>query len=242
MIKIVKKALRKLNIQVSRVQRENPAFLAQQKLVGSSSSSKVTIFDVGAYIGDIALDYYRLFPKADILCFEPFPESFDLLKGNVSAVKNIQLFPFGFGAKTGPQEISSNAFSATNSLLKTDNAGKKTWGEGLLETKERLSVAIKTLDEVVTEQGIDHIDILKLDVQGAEHLVLNGAIKTLKAGKIGLVYTEIILLPTYEGQRHFDETLLRFRELGYRLYDLYNSSYNKNRQLRQVDAIFVLDK
>jgi len=44
---------------------------------------------------------------------------------------------------------------------------------------ERVSVAMRTLDAIVRERGIDHIDILKIDVEGAEELVLRGAARIL---------------------------------------------------------------
>jgi len=238
MKKTVGHLLKKFNLQISRINKENPAFVAQQKLKGQTSNP-LTIFDVGAYQGLIAQDYNRLFPEVNLYCFEPFPESFDLLTANTASLPNIHCLPYGLGAVTGPQTIHANAFSATNSLLPTDAKSAVTWGEGLLETQATVSVKIKTLDNAVKELNVDHIDILKLDVQGAEHLVLEGGEKTLSAGLVDLIYTEIILLPTYEGQLYFDEILLRFRQLGYRLYDVYNPSYNQQKQLRQLDAIFL---
>lgn len=238
MKKAVSNLLKKFNLQVSRINKENPAFVAQQRLT-AGPADQFTIFDVGAYQGLIAQDYNRLFPGAAIYCFEPFPESFDVLSANTTSFPNIHRLNYGLGAATGPQIIHVNAFAATNSLLSTDARGSATWGEGLLETQANVTVEIKTLDDAVAELDLDHIDILKLDVQGAEHLVLDGAQKTLAAGKVTLIYTEVILLPTYEGQLYFDEVLLRFRQLGYRLYDLYNPSYNQQKQLRQVDAIFL---
>lgn len=238
MKKAVSKLLKKFNLQISRINKENPAFIAQQRLKGQRED-KLTIFDVGAYQGLIAQDYNRLFPGADIYCFEPFPESFSVLTANTSRLPNIRRLPYGLGAATGPQVIHANAFAATNSLLSTDSEGATTWGKGLLETQATVSVEIKTLDDAMAELNLDHIDILKLDVQGAEHLVLDGGSKTLSSGNVDLIYTEIILLPTYEGQLYFDEILLRFRQLGYRLYDVYNPSYNQQKQLRQVDAIFT---
>lgn len=238
MKKAVGHLLKKFNLQVSRINKENPAFVAQQRIKGQASSP-LTIFDVGAYHGLIAQEYNRLFPRADIYCFEPFPASFDVLTANTASLPSVRRLPYGLGSTTGQQTIHANAFPATNSLLNTDAEGAAHWGEGLLETKASVLVEIKTLDDAVNELSVDHIDILKLDVQGAEHLVLDGGKKTLSAGYVDLIYTEIILLPTYEGQLYFDEILLRFRQLGYRLYDVYNPSYNQWKQLRQVDAIFL---
>lgn len=237
MKRIINKFLRRLDLRLSRISK-NTAFNTQRELI-STSQQPVVIFDVGAYIGEVAGEYRRLFPGAKIYCFEPFPDSFGKLKETVGNDAGITLLPHGLGEAQGQRQINSNAFAATNSLLKTDEAGKKTWGNGLLETLETITVDIDTLDNVVAAHGINQIDILKLDVQGAEYLVLEGGATTFAAGIVKMVYTEIIVLPTYEGQKSFDEVLALFRKLGFDLYGLYNFSKDAKGKLRQLDAIFV---
>jgi hypothetical protein len=61
----------------------------------------------------------------------------------------------------------------------------------------------------------------------------------LDLGMINMIYTEIIMLPTYEGQIPFDETISLIRSFGFELFNFYNYSYTKKGQLRQVDAIFI---
>jgi hypothetical protein len=57
-----------------------------------------------------------------------------------------------------------------------------------------------------------------------------------------MIYTEIITLPTYEGQRYLDEILGQMRSHGFDLFNFYNYSCTNTGQLRQVDAIFIKSK
>jgi len=54
-----------------------------------------------------------------------------------------------------------------------------------------------------------------------------------------LIYTEIIMLPTYENQLDFDEFIKLMKSFGFRLFNLYNLSLTKEGELRQVDALFL---
>jgi len=70
-------------------------------------------------------------------------------------------------------------------------------------------------------------------------MVLNGAKNSLKKGIVNMIYTEIIMVPTYEGQIPFEETIKLIKSYGFELFNLYNFSLSKEGQLRQVDAIFI---
>jgi hypothetical protein len=98
------------------------------------------------------------------------------------------------------------------------------------------------MDSFLVEKGIQAVDVLKLDVQGAEYLVMKGAEDSLRSRKIRIIYTEIITQPTYVGQRLLHEVLDLFSGYGYQLFNIYNLSVTRDGALRQVDAIFVQDE
>lgn len=199
----------------------------------------LTVFDVGAHHGQTALNFGGRFPKATIYSFEPFPESYEVLQSKCAGHKNIQIYDFGFSDRNCVRELHSNLASATNSLLSTDSEGANTWGENLLDTKDKLELSFKTVDSFIEESGILKIDILKLDVQGAEYLVLEGALGALKNELIDVVYTEVITQPTYVGQKRFDEVLRFFYDLGFDLLFIYDLDSKIGGKLRQVDVVFT---
>jgi FkbM family methyltransferase len=214
--------------------RSDP-FIEQRRLLNKEA---VTIFDVGAHIGDISKVYNDLFPKSTIYSFEPFPQSFAALQKNVQQHQNIHVINFGLADRRGSLPFHENTSSVTNSLLEPDAAADTTWGFGVVRSKGTAHCQFTTLDEFVAENGISFIDILKMDVQGAETQILDGAKKMLAFHRIGLIYTEIITMPTYKDQKPFWEILKRFDDAGMRLYNMYNFSLLGGR-LRQIDAIFL---
>jgi FkbM family methyltransferase len=199
----------------------------------------LTIFDVGAHHGQTARKFRGLFPEARIFSFEPFLESFDVLKRHVAHDPNIRIFDFGLSSRDETSDFNSNSYSETNSLLSSDRLGARTWGEGLLETKEIVRAKFKMLDSVISELQLPKIDILKLDVQGAEHLVMKGAGSACRERRINIIYSEIITQPTYVGQKRLDEALGVFYESGFDLHNIYNLNSSESGRLRQVDAIFT---
>jgi FkbM family methyltransferase len=197
------------------------------------------IFDVGAHHGHVSAMFRKLFPTSTVYAFEPFEESFKRLKENTASDGKIRPFNFGLSDREGTQLFHSNPSSATNSLFSTDESGSQTWGEGLLETKDVVQAEFKTIDSFVAAMEIPRIDLLKLDVQGAEYLVMEGAVATCEKGIVQLLYSEIITQPTYDGQKRFDEALACFYNSGFDLFNIYNLSPTREGRLRQVDAIFT---
>ena len=216
--------------------REDPFTAMQHLLIGIKQP---IIFDVGAHHGHISRHFRTLFPNSTVYSFEPFQDSFEQLKESTASDPGIKVFNFGLGDRNGTQSFNSNSSSATNSLLATDELGSLTWGSGLLETKTIVQAEFRTLDSVLEAMRIPRIDILKLDVQGAEPLVMEGALSACRTGAIGLVYSEIIIQPTYKGQKRFDESLAAFYRNGFDLYNIYNMCYTAEGRLCQVDATFT---
>lgn len=98
---------------------------------------------------------------------------------------------------------------------------------------------------MIDRHAPDRLHILKLDVQGAERSVLEGASASLERQAVDLVYMEIIMAPTYVSQSAFHEYLAWLDARGYVLFDIY-SSVRRNGRLIQADALFasrtLLDK
>ena len=233
---VIRDVLRKLRRKTSLNSPSQSAFNAQKKLLSSIESP--IIFDVGANIGQTTKIYRTIFPAAKIFAFEPYNESFEQLKLKYDEEENTQVFRLALGSTSGHQTFHVNPSSPTNSLLATDGHGPKVWGEGLLETVDTVQVDVVRLDDFLRNIDVDRIDLMKLDVQGAEHLVLEGAIDALRENRISVIFTEIITMPTYVGQISFHEMLRKFDDHNFDLYNIYNLSTVDGR-LRQVDAIFV---
>jgi FkbM family methyltransferase len=229
-------ALRRLGYEFRRLGIPTDEFLEQQRLL--QGSAPLTIIDAGAHHGESARMYKTLFPTAAVYSFEPFPESFGVLQKAIARLPNVQAFNLALSDRAGEVEFNSNKYTATNSILNTAPDVESVWPGGLVDTKERIRVKTTTLDGFCQEHSIASIDLLKLDVQGAEPLVLKGCEKMLRHGKVRLVYTEILTLPSYTGQIELHEFLRMMQDYGFELFNLYNLNVTTAGQLRQIDAIF----
>jgi len=213
------------------------AFTAMRSLLARVENP--IIFDGGAFIGAIAKLFRGLFPTSTVYSFEPCRETFASLEANVADDPKIRAFNFGLSDRDGTQPFYLNESPMTNSLLASDDLAILTWGPGLLETQTIDEAQFRTIDSVLLEMNIPRIDLLKLDVQGAEGRVMSGASGACGRGIIGLVYSEIITQPTYRGQKRFDKALAPFYDSGFDLYNCYHGTCTSDGRLRAVDAIFT---
>jgi FkbM family methyltransferase len=217
---------------------ERDPFLVTKMLV---SARQPMIFDVGANVGKTALKYRSIFPNSLIHCFEPFPDSFKLLSEALAQDGDSKTHLLALSDVVGVANLSVNQSKATNSLLPSDRRAAQYWGGNWLETEAEIEVKTDTIDEFCKQHKIDRIDILKLDVQGAEYSVLKGAHQMLTRQAIDIVYMEMITAPTYIGQRKLHEYLELFATYDYEIFDFYNSLH-KNSRLIQTDNIMVSSK
>jgi FkbM family methyltransferase len=201
-------------------------------------SPEPVVFDVGAHVGSMAGEYLRRMPGAFVHCFEPNPAAYEELRRNLAGNPRVAFHSIALAGSVGRASLHVNAFGPTSSLLASDERGASYWGEGLLDTRRTMEVGTTTLDAFCAAKGIERIDVLKLDVQGAELSVLEGARRMLTEQRIALVYFEMILAPTYRGQAGLDAYMNLLTAHDYRLFGLYAPMY-KRRRLIQADLLFV---
>ena len=118
-----------------------------------------TIFDVGANVGQSAKTYRRLYPNADIWSFEPFPATYKTLCRSLSD-ERFHPTQLALSDRISKTELNIGAQSITNSLLRRET-----------DTGETIEVQTDTIDHFCWANGISNIDILKVDVEGAERLL-----------------------------------------------------------------------
>jgi FkbM family methyltransferase len=203
--------------------------------------SAPVIFDVGANVGTTSEKYRHLFPGAKIFAFEPFSDAFEQLEQRVRGDSQIVHCKFALGNVRARKELRVNVGSPTNSLLETAESAATFWGKGLLETNSLVQVEVETVDDFCRQEGISNIDVLKIDTQGTENEVLKGASEMLSQKRIRLIYTEMIVVPTYKGQSRPHELMSHLEGFGYALAGLYDLWRRTDGRLLQMDAIFVRD-
>lgn len=198
----------------------------------------LTVFDVGAHSGVTSRSYRNLFPTAAIHAFEPTPAAIEPLRKMFAGDDAVQIHALALSDRQGGVDLNLNASGATNSLLPSDPDAPADW-RPLVETERIVKVATQSIDAFCNSHSISRVDVLKIDVQGAESAVLRGAHDMLGRRAIGSVYLEIIVAPTYLGQSRPDELFALLERGGLQLIDFYDI-WKRGPLLLQFDALFAL--
>jgi len=153
-------------------------------------SSGDVIIDAGACFGDTALWFSKYIGNGRVYAFEPMEDNFKILKENIkvnSLEKVIIPVQKGVGETESKLKISGYAGSASVAFGGTN--GK--------------TIDITSIDKFVSDNKIEHVDFIKMDIEGAELSALKGAAETIKKFKPKLaicVYhkgKDILEIPEY---------------------------------------------
>jgi FkbM family methyltransferase len=193
-----------------------------------------TIFDVGANQGQSIDRFRKIFPNALMHSFEPTSELIEILEKKYFNSKT-KIVPYAVSDKLA--NVNLNVYDTVekgvgNSL---HNLNKKYPARFLREEKIR-SI---TLESYAKEAKLTEIDILKIDVQGHEIQVLNGAKKLLSENSIKIIELEMMFDNTYDVYVPFFEIEKILNPCGYRLYCFSSVRNRKNGKLSWVDAVYV---
>jgi len=214
------------------------AFEEQRRLLANRKVQMV--FDVGANVGVTAKRYAGLFPDAQIHCFEPFPESHKALTDAFPSSERVRTHALAVSAEVGTRTLYVNKASVTNSLFPTSDIYRERHARSdITTTTGSITVPTTTLDEFCAQRAIEHINVLKLDIQGGELLALRGAERLLRAAAIDVIYSEVNFSPIYEGQAYFHELAPLLLERGYHLYDLFPLTYTRRGIVSWTDALWI---
>lgn len=123
-----------------------------------------TIIDIGAGLGDFTAYAAQRNPHGCVIAYEPFPESFALLRQNLelNQLHNVEARPYAIADAAGKQSLNVGMAEAVQHT--TTQSGAHT-----------IEVPAITLDQVFDQQHIGQCDFLKMDVEGAEYPILFGA-------------------------------------------------------------------
>lgn len=138
-------------------------------LILALAEPETTYFDVGANIGLLSLPVLALRPGVKVVSIEPSPTTLPFLKKTHAAASHEDWTVVGsaVGASSGEAEFWAGdaAWSAFDGLRCTGRGG----------SKQPLRVPIQTLDEIWQQLGSPPVSIIKMDIEGAEHLAIQGA-------------------------------------------------------------------
>ena len=207
-------------------------FQVQSDLI---KTKRPIIFDIGANRGTVVGTYLHYFPDSTIYAFEPFRDSFEVLKNRFGLNNNVQCIESAVASSKGFKEFFVNKNVDTNSLLRPRKTGLRS--DVQVDNCSVINVKTLVLDEFCNEIGVDHIHILKMDIQGGEFDALQGLKNMLSQSAIDIIFTETYFIQQYENQPLFHDISALLFKYGYQLQDIYNPIYGNN-NLAWADVIF----
>jgi len=176
-------------------------------------NAELVILDIGACEALDSIRYSRLFPNAQVHAFEPVKSNVALAKKNLRRFRatRVRVHHTAVGEKIGKltlhrssgkpdgvQTTSDWDFGNKSSSLMEPNLQEIQGTWSWLNFAATELVPCTTLDQFVREFSIRQIDLIHMDVQGAEHLVLRGGLPALAT--VQAIWLEVSSQEFYKGQ------------------------------------------
>ncbi|MBN8612588.1 MAG: FkbM family methyltransferase [Deltaproteobacteria bacterium] len=195
------------------------------------------VYDVGANIGQYGEGLRKNGYEGKIVSFEPLSSAYARLRERARADGRWDTHQVAVGAEAGELEIHVSRNSYSSSALPILEKHVTSAPESAYVSSE--IAPVKPLDALVDRHELASTpSFLKIDVQGFEASVLDGAVETLR--HMRGVELELSLEPLYEGQTLMAPMVERMRQLGFGLVSLEPGfAEPESGHLLQVDGIFT---
>jgi FkbM family methyltransferase len=191
-----------------------------------------TVFDVGANFGQTYRTFRRHFPDACIYCFEPVTDTFAVLKttladdanargeqlafGSAPEIRTIRVFPHAAGLNSLRDHLMNSAHDARDEIVQVD-----------------------TIDRYCAANGITNIDLLKIDTEGFEVPVLEGARGMLSRSGVSMILAEVGFDKHNDRNSPFSNLVDFLLTFDYRFFGLYEVTHDSVFGVAFANALFV---
>jgi len=190
-----------------------------------------TFIDLGAFVGRHTVTAYKILRKRKvfrIVAVEPDPNNYRQLEKNIGGFKGIQLvneavlvsdgeeIDFHVGIGKGPSGLAG-----TGSVFPTE------WHiEGGFLTGERIRVKTVRLDTLIKRFGLERVDLVKMDIEGAEYPIL-----TDPSLDLSRVENMVIEVHYRYGSRESREIMRALARQGFKIVPLYPDQTSRSHHL-----------
>jgi FkbM family methyltransferase len=165
------------------------------------------VIDIGANLGEWTVPLARAVGSAGhVLAIEPAPRSATALEATLAAnaLRHVEVLHCAVSDRDGTAEFAVPIVTSARTDTGTARLGPAPSGY------EALRVAARSLDSLVAEHGLDRLDLIKIDVEGHESEVLEGAASTLER------HRPVLVIETgHEGERSRPAIRDQLQGLGY---------------------------
>ena len=152
----------------------NAVFGRRQHAVKVHEEPRI-VLDLGANVGFTTIDLALRFPSATIVAVEPEPDNAHVLRLNTATFTNVH--------------VVEAAVWRTDGAVSLRDVGHGEWGFVTDASALGTTVRAISMDTLMAEFGVDEIDLLKMDIEGAEHDILRGDAQWLD--RVRALYVEL---------------------------------------------------
>lgn len=190
--------------------------------------------DVGAHVGEFSKILIDSELFEGVIAFEPNPVNAEVLADLATNEHKLTVVRCAVGATQGKSDFYCDENTSTGSLLSyredyvTDGLTRK-WSVPV--------VALDTYRSSVECNGRE-ISLIKIDTQGHDLAVIQGASKILMSDR-PLVIAELIYIPLYSGQAAPEKIISQMLKYGYQLYTLFNIHVTVEGRMAYADVLFI---
>lgn len=234
----IRHSARKFGFDIVRFPLHNPMARTAQLL---NHYAVDRVIDVGANDGGFGSELRDLGFAGRLTSFEPLSEPFAALSRRARADRNWDAHQIALGREAGNVVINVSGNSGlSSSVLPMLEAHSNAAPKSLYTGKQ--TVRQESLDSFFTADERPSRGFLKIDVQGYEGAVLDGARDLLACGAIVGLQLELSLAPLYADALTYQEALSRAADLGFVLMGLDPVLADaESGRLLQADAVFFVD-
>lgn len=194
----------------------------------SEKYERSLMLDVGANLGWYTINVCRQYSNIVSYAFEPVNETFRRLKTNVEInhLSNCTLFDFGLSNVSRSETIFYNPEESGAASLANIRGG---------ENVQNVCCRFVKLDEFALDHNMDYLQFVKCDVEGAELLVYQGGIETIKKFR-PVVFSEMLRKWAAKFNYHPNQIIDLFDSIGYECYVI---EQNRLKRFYRVDDATV---
>lgn len=235
---LLKKIINNLGFELYRYNSQNSPVAQTRKLIQHHNID--LIIDVGANTGQYAKSLRESTYSGRIISFEPLSSAYEKLVQNNSKKDPLwEIAPrTAIGDQDGEITINIANNSVSSSVLEMLDSHAKAAPDSVYINSE--TVKLSRLDTIAKEYISKYQSksiFLKIDVQGFERQVIEGAKDILPA--IKGIQLELSLVPLYKDQVLFEEMLEILKNKGYQLYSIIPGFADPDTgRMLQIDGIF----
>jgi len=172
-----------------------------------SKKGKFIMIDVGAHVGKYTISIGKAFKPIMIISIEPHPINMEMLSKAVKAndLNNIICIKAACADTNGYTKLWVSNKSDCHSLTKP------------LQSHKSIKVLKRSIDSLVSELNLTRVDLIKIDVEGAEYEVVKGAFKTIKKYR-PLIFAEI-------SPENYQKVSCLLNTVGYKILKLESNNF-----------------